>query len=309
MPHDQQLLMMLEQFLAYLRIERGLSQNTVYSYGHDLRQFIAFLAPMGMDEIKDIKREHISHFCQMRSENLLSAKTLHRNLSALRRFFWFLRKEGRVTVDPTLDIDLPKVEKRLPRYAKVDEIDELIKKVSQSSVLGVRDVAIIAILYATGLRVSELIALKLFDIDFLAGFIRTTGKGKIERVVPLNEPTMALVAQYLETSRVKLLLGHESDLVFIRRKGIGLSRQGVWKIIKKYGRLSGMKGDFSPHQLRHSFATHMLEGGINLRALQLMLGHRELATTQIYMHVDRGRLLALYDKYHPRSKIKYDDGL
>jgi integrase/recombinase XerD len=301
---DDEFFQMLEQFLAYLSVERGLARNTIWSYGSDLRHFFSYLATVGVHKSKDVSYEHLSRYCELRAKNNVSAKSVHRGLSSIRRFFWFLRKEGKITIEPTRDIALPKVEKKLPKYAKLAEIDELLKKPTHST-HGLRDAAIISVLYASGLRVSELIQLKLSDLDLVHGFLRTTGKGKKDRIVPLNPRALAMLTDYLQASRPLLLNEQPSDTVFVRKNGHSLSRQAIWKIIKKYARLSGMKEDFSPHQLRHSFATHLLEGGINLRALQLMLGHSDLATTEIYMHVDKRRLKALYDKYHPRSGIKY----
>lgn len=301
---ESELFVMLEQFLAYLRVERGLADNTISSYGSDLRQFFSFLALLGIGESALVLREHISSFCEQKATNLASAKSMHRSLCAIRRFFWFLRKEGTIAFSPANDIGLPKVEKKLPKYAKANEIDELLAKPSTISSRGMRDAAIIAVLYAAGLRVSELTALELSDIDLMQGFLKTLGKGKKERLVPLNQRALAILVNYLDASRPLLLNGKTTEVVFIRKDGRTLSRQSVWKIIKKYACLSGMRGDFSPHQLRHSFATHLLEGGINLRALQLMLGHSDLATTEIYMHVDKKRLLALYDKHHPRSGLR-----
>lgn len=297
---------MLEQFLAYLRVERGLSVNTVSSYASDLRQFSVYLNGRNIFEIALITRDHVSGFCQEKTEALASAKTMHRSLCAIRSFFLFLRKEGRINLNPAADVDLPKVEKRLPKFVLANDIDKLLSKPSNINTRGLRDAAIIGLLYATGLRVSELVALKLSDIDLMRGFLKTVGKGKKERMVPINEKAQVLVANYVSTARAKLLNHHETDLVFIRKNGQRLSRQSVWKIIKKYARLSGLKSDLSPHQLRHSFATHLLEGGINLRALQMMLGHSDLATTEIYMHVDKRRLKAIYDQFHPRSGIKYE---
>lgn len=301
MPNDE-LFLMLEQFLAYLKVERGLANNTLFSYGSDLRQFFVFLAQRNIFLAKDITKEHIGDYCEERTRAFTSAKSLHRNVCSLRRFFRFLLKEKRISINPALDIHLPKVEKTLPRFAKRAQIDSMLKSPSSNSQRGIRDAAIIAVLYATGLRVSELINLRLADIDWSAGFLRTLGKGNKERVVPLNEKALGLVANYFSDSRAKLLNEKESALLFIRKNGLALSRQSVWKIIKKYAQLAGI-GDFSPHKIRHTFATHLLEGGVNLRALQLMLGHSDLSTTEIYMHVDKRRLLELYDKHHPRSLV------
>lgn len=292
---------LLEQFLAYLKVERGLADNTIFSYGSDLRLFFTFLSGKNIYLLKDVTKDEIAHFCQSRSEALMSAKSLHRNISSLRRFFKFLLKEKKIGINPISEVHLPKVEKTLPRYAKKEQIDAMLERPTNSE-RGLRDAAIISVLYASGLRVSELSNLKLFDIDWSRGFLKTLGKGKKERVVPLNERALGFLASYFTYSRPKLLGEHQSDLVFIRKGGKILSRITIWKIIKKYALLSGMD-DFSPHKLRHSFATHLLEGGVNLRALQLMLGHTDLSTTEIYMHVDKRRLMELYDKHHPRSLL------
>lgn len=296
----------LEQFLAYAKVEKGLSPNTIAAYGSDLRCFLALLADLNRIFIHQVQREQVVAFCEERARDAISAKSVHRALCAIRRYFLFARKEGLIAINPADDIDLPRVEKRLPKAFLVDDIDEMLKKPEVQRVRGMRDAAIIAVLYGAGLRVSELSSLKLGDLDLLRGFLLTLGKGNKERVVPLNERALSFILCYLEHGRGHLLAGYESDLLFIRKGGAALSRQSIWKIIKKYASLAGIK-DLSPHKLRHSFATHLLEGGINLRALQLLLGHADLSTTEIYMSVDKKRLMLLYEKYHPRAQIKSVD--
>lgn len=303
MTHENELYFFLEQFLSYGRVEKGLSENTVNSYSSDLRLFFSFLAQSHVEGVSNIDRDHISQFCAERARKGISAKSMHRAVCALRRFFLFLRKEGKIHINPAEDIDLPRVESRLPRTAPTKDIDSILAQPSGYSSRGLRDAAIIAVLYATGLRVTELILLKLADIDNTRGFLRTIGKGKKERIVPLNEKALTFLENYLTQARHSLLGNKSSEWLFIRKNGLALSRQSVWKIIKKYAILAGLSADLSPHQLRHSFATHLLEGGINLRALQLLLGHSDLATTEIYTHVDKKHLLALYDEHHPRSKL------
>jgi integrase/recombinase XerD len=302
MQKDREIITRLSQFLAYLRVEKGLAQNTIMAYESDIRQFFHHLEDYQIEQCAYINQSHISSFCEWQTKENISAKSLHRKVSALRRFFAFLKKERLISINPTLDFILPKVEKKLPQYALINEIEKLIKTPTFAHDRGLRDTSIIATLYATGLRVSELIGLKLGDIDLNRGFLETLGKGKKERVVPLNERALSLLELYLQNARINLLGNNFSDLVFIRKGGASLSRQSVWKIIKKYAQAAGIK-DLSPHKLRHSFATHLLEGGINLRALQILLGHTDLATTEIYMHVDKRRLMEIYDKYHPRSMI------
>ena len=301
---DSELLKNLEYFLAYLRVEKGLSANTISAYGTDLQAFFIFLSGQNIHEAHAVRREHISAFCEERFKKEISAKSLRRALCSIRRYFWFLRKENKLQVSPVEGISLPKVERTLPKAPSTANIDKLLAKPNQNKARGLRDAAIISVLYAAGLRVSELVNLKLEDLDISHGYIKTVGKGQKERVVPLNERALALVNAYLQIARPRFLSNKDSNLVFVRKHGLSLSRQSVWKIIKKYAVLAGIPTDLSPHQLRHSFATHLLEGGINLRALQLLLGHSDLATTEIYMSVDRQRLILLYDSYHPRAALK-----
>lgn len=300
---DNQLYFFLDQFLSFSRVEKGLADNTIFSYSSDLRIFFSYLGELKITTIDGVTREHIASFSAKRAQEAISAKSMHRSLCAIRRYFLFLRKEGKINASPSDDIELPRVESRLPKSAPLKDIDQILTRPSGHSPRGSRDAAIIAILYAAGLRVSELIFLKVGDIDFQRGFLRTIGKGHKERVVPLNEKALHLVEDYVASARPRLLSQKVSDWLFIRKNGLALSRQSVWKIIKKYALLAGLGTNLSPHQLRHSFATHLLEGGINLRALQLLLGHADLATTEIYTHVDKKRLLALYDEHHPRSKL------
>lgn len=303
---DKPLLDLLEQFLAYSKVEKGLSLNTLLAYSSDLRHFFAFLAEQQILLVARVKRENIIAFIEYRAHENISAKSAHRSMCALRRFFFFARKEGFIAASPAADIDLPRVEKRLPKAVKLQDIDEMITKPKRHNARGLRDAAIIGVLYGAGLRVSELASIKLSELDLMRGFIKTLGKGQKERVVPLNERALALIAAYLEQGRPGLLGPGTSPLVFIRKGGLSISRISIWKIIKKYAQLAGIL-DLSPHGLRHSFATHLLEGGINLRALQLLLGHSDLATTEIYMSVDKKRLMLLYEKYHPRAQLKGED--
>ena len=305
--HDSELLRNLEEYLAYLRVEKGLSVNTLSSYNSDLRAFFIYLSSKNIYHPKDITREHISLFCEDRHSNNISAKSLHRALCALRRFFWFLRKENRLDKNPIDGIILPKIERKLPHAPSTENINKLLAKPNHDNPRGLRDAAIISVLYAAGLRVSELVNLKLEDLNLSHGYLKSLGKGQKERIVPLNESALELLNSYIKIARPYFLHTNESKLVFIRKRGLALSRQSVWKIIKKYAQLAGISTDLSPHKLRHSFATHLLEGGINLRALQLLLGHADLATTEIYMSVERQKLILLYDNYHPRAGLNLEE--
>ena len=298
---SNELLKYLERFLAYIKVERGLSKNTALSYSSDLRHFFAYLFHRKIYYCHTVERRHITDYCEKRGQEAISAKSMHRFLCAIRRFFWFLRREGVLQLSPAQDIDLPRVEKRLPKVVATTTIDLMMDKPNENSAQGLRDVAIIAVLYAAGLRVSELVSLNIGDVDLMRGFLTTVGKGQKERVVPLNERAIAMVVNYLANGRPHFLGDKKSSWLFIRKGGFKLSRQTIWKVVKKYAILAGASTDLSPHKLRHSFATHLLEGGINLRALQLLLGHTDLATTEIYMHVDKKHLISMYEKYHPRT--------
>lgn len=297
---------LLEQYLAYVRVERGLAENTIMAYRSDLKIFFDFINLKGI-LFKDIEASDIADFSKYRIKLGITPKSLHREICSLRRFFLFARQEKIILNNPCSDIVLPRVAKRLPQTYRVESIDEMLLKTPKNQVRGLRDTAIIALLYGSGLRVSELLSLKLSDIDFMRGFLTTLGKGQKERVVPLNERALSLIVNYLTEARPSLLNENTSNFLFIRKGGESLSRQSIWKIIKKYAGLVGIK-DLSPHKLRHSFATHLLEGGINLRALQLLLGHADLSTTEIYMSVDKKRLIMLYEKYHPRAQLNGVDG-
>lgn len=236
----------LEQFLAHCKVEKGLSHNTISAYSSDLRLFFAFLGQERPLRVKDVKREHIVAFAKYRSEENIGAKSLHRGICALRRFFLFARKEGIITFSPASDIDLPRVPKRLPKAIHVKDIDEMLKGPHSDRARGLRDGAIIAVLYGCGLRVTELVTLKISDLDLMRGYVKTLGKGQKERVVPLNERALALTAAYLEQGRPALLGESSSALVFIRKGGHGLSRQSAWKIIKKIRFISRHRGSLAP---------------------------------------------------------------
>jgi len=289
-----------DQFIAFLKVERGLSVNTVAAYASDLQKFFSFLKGLNLHDLREVSSSHISSFCEIRTKNGISAKSLHRSLSAIRRFFLFLRKIDLVLKNPAEDICLPKTEKKLPKPVDLSEIDKLLASVSSSSdPMTARDRAIIAVLYGCGLRVSELVSLKISDVDFTRGFLKTVGKGQKERVIPLNDKVSELL-ENLNTHRESLKAAN-SEFLFVGKGGFGLTRQAVWKILKKRALNCGFS--ISPHQLRHSFATHLLEGGINLRALQMLLGHDELSSTEIYLQVDKTKLKAMYERHHPRSKL------
>ncbi|MDQ0188429.1 site-specific tyrosine recombinase XerD [Alicyclobacillus cycloheptanicus] len=293
---------LLSLFMEYLQVERGLSTNTLESYRRDLTAFSGFLRnrkpPVALEEAQ--RHDIINYLVTLRSTGRASA-TLLRNLASLRSFYHFLLKEERIHADPTVNIDSPKMEKRLPKVLSIDEVERLLQAPDGSTVAGIRDKAMLELLYATGLRVSELISIRLSDVNLSTGFLKCMGKGSKERIVPIGEIAQRALLDYLQHARGTLLRGHNSDALFLNHLGRPMSRQGFWKILKKYAHQVQILKDITPHTLRHSFATHLLERGADLRAVQEMLGHADISTTQIYTHVTRGRLREVYSSAHPRA--------
>lgn len=287
-----------DQFIDHLRLERGLSDNTVQSYSRDLNRFLGYLDNRKISPL-EATREHIQQYLgSLRGS--LSARSLARNLSSIKMFFRFLIIEGKMENNPSRLVPAPKLPKRLPKTFSLEEVERLLAAPDPSTPAGLRDQAMLELLYATGLRVSELTGLNVSNLNLEAGFIRTFGKGSKERMVPVGEKALESVRRYLHEARPGLLKGRSSSRLFLNARGKPLSRQGFWKIIRKYGILAGIKNEITPHGLRHSFATHLLEGGADLRAVQIMLGHADISTTQIYTHVTGERLRRVHEKYHPR---------
>ena len=287
-----------DQFLYHLRMEKGLAENTIEAYSRDLAAFFRFLETIGIKPV-DVRREHIGSF-MADQEKTLSLRTVARMLSAIKMFYRFLIFEGKLESSPARLIDTPKIPRRLPGVLSLDEVERLLKQPDMETPLGLRDRAMLEILYATGLRVSELLGLTMPTINMEAGFVRTLGKGSKERMVPVNDQARETLGLYLSEGRPYLLKKKKSAFLFINSRGTVLSRQGFWKIIKKYGIKAGIPKEITPHSLRHSFASHLLECGADLRSVQLLLGHSDITTTQIYTHVTRERLKRIHEKYHPR---------
>ncbi len=286
---------LLRRFTDYLTAERGVSSNTVASYREDVRQFLAFLK----ESAQELTPEALGGFVQASRRKGLSPSTVSRRVSALRLFSSFLVQEGLTSSDPSQELEAPKVVKRLPRVLDQEEVARLLEQPDLSTSLGIRNRAALELLYATGLRVSELLTLKLSDLFLSEGFLRCSGKGSKERIVPIGSFACRWVERYIKEIRPKLRK-EGTDLLILNRRGRRLSRMGFWKILKRYALRAGLK-EVSPHTLRHSFATHLLEGGADLRAVQEMLGHSSLATTQIYTHIDREYLKEVHRTYHPRG--------
>jgi integrase/recombinase XerD len=291
---------LIEDFLHYLTVERGLARNSIVAYGQDLAKFGRFLNVKARNP-RQIRQGEIDEFARRLSQEGLAARSIARALNAVRMFYRYLVAEKVVADDPTAQVRSPRTLKSLPRYLTLEEVDHLLGAPDPESPLGVRDAAMIELLYATGLRVSELVSLRLRDINMEAGYLRCVGKGSKERLVPLGRQATQRLRTYLAGARPAILAGASQPALFLNSRGRGMSRQGFWKILKKYGRAVGLRGKLSPHMLRHSFATHLLERGADLRSVQMMLGHADISTTQIYTHINRERLRRIYKDFHPRA--------
>lgn len=287
-----------DQFINYLRVERGLADNTVRAYSKDLARFFHFLEKLKISPLivsADQIAEYVNHLGKW-----LSSRSVARNISATKTFFRFLVSEGWMEKNPARLVETPRLSKRLPGVLSKQEVEDLLAQPDSSHVGGQRDHAMLEILYATGLRVSELVGLKLLDINLEAGYVRTLGKGSKERIVPMGDKAIGAVREYVSGGRLKLKKGLNSPYLFLNFRGRPLTRQGFWKILRKYGKKTGIRKKITPHSLRHSFASHLLEAGADLRSVQVMLGHADISTTQIYTHVTRERLKELHEKCHPR---------
>jgi integrase/recombinase XerD len=292
-------------FLSYLRVERGLAQNTILAYGRDLRRFAAFLRKRHQQRLEDATREDVVDFLSSLYKEKLDSRSVARFLVSVRGFYKFAMMEGTVTTDPTENLESPKIRNSLPTYLRVDEIDKLLEAPDLATPIGLRDRAMLEVLYSTGLRVSELLNLRIADVDMRIGCVRCIGKGDKERLVPIGRKAIEAVEQYLAQGRPKFARPSSppphNQVLFLTRIGRRLSRVGIWKILHDYGVRLGLRGRLTPHKLRHSFATHLLEGGADLRSVQLMLGHADISTTQIYTHVVEERLKQIYKAHHPRA--------
>ncbi|MBN1481052.1 site-specific tyrosine recombinase XerD [candidate division KSB1 bacterium] len=290
----------MKSFIDYLRIERQVAANTVLAYQKDLERYTSFLQEGGLTNPQMISHQNVYAFLEMLHDLTLCAATVSRNLSAVRAFHHFLIGEDVTSADPTENIVVPKPWMKLPEVLSTDEIERILNQPDTSTDKGLRDRAMLETAYATGVRVSELVGLKLQDIFWQDEFIRVFGKGGKERLVPVGETALDWIRLYIQGPRVRLAaLGLSGDLIFLNRFGKKISRQSVWIHLKKYALEAGISKVISPHSLRHSFATHLIEGGADLRAVQEMLGHADIITTQIYTHLDRNYLKQVHQKFHP----------
>ncbi len=297
-----QLDFLADQYLNFLLVEKGLSNKTLEAYSQDLLRYITFLRQASKVKASPHDTTFIlKHLITLKAEGL-GARSRARHLVAIRGFYRFLVQEKVLSADPSRSIDLPKSGLKLPAVLSADEINRLLEAPGIKTPLGLRNTAMLELLYASGLRVSELVNLKLLDINLEAGFVRVFGKGSKERIVPMGSGAMNALQAYLKSGRPKLLKADQtSPHLFVARAGKPMTRQGFWKLLRKYALEAGLKKKVSPHSLRHSFASHLLEGGADLRAVQVMLGHVDISTTQIYTHVATERLREIHAKFHPRG--------
>jgi integrase/recombinase XerD len=292
---------LLNSYFDHLLIEKGVADNTLEAYRRDLKRYVSFLEQKGLTDVRSVIPKTVIEFLvQIKGEGL-SANSMNRSLAALRGFYKFLLQEKAVEESPLANIELAKVWMRLPDTVSPEEMNLILSQPGDQTPAALRDTAMLELLYATGLRVSELISLTMNSINWQVGFLIVMGKGSKERVVPIGKTAYDCVRRYVDEARPRLLKSKTTEVLFLNRFGGALSRQGLWKIIVHYAQKAGLQKNVHPHTFRHSFASHLLEGGADLRAVQVMLGHADISTTQIYTHVTRERLKEIHRKYHPRG--------
>lgn len=293
---------LITDFINYLNVERGLAKNTLLSYSRDLNQYMAYLTQAhSIAQPQNVIRSHITSYMQVKKKEGLSVRSICRHLAAIRMFHRFLVREGIVADDPTDLIDTPRAWKRVPDVLSSQEMMKMIEAPMKRGKLSLRDKAVLELFYASGLRVSELVDLTMDRLNMDLGIVRCMGKGNKERLVPVGKKSLKVLQNYIQTARVKMLKGKTSDALFVSRLGKKMTRQSVWKLVKHCAATAGIKKNIKPHTLRHTFATHLLQHGADLRSVQEMLGHSDISTTQIYTHVDKERLKAVHAQFHPRA--------
>jgi len=293
----------IQDFIHYLIVERGLSTNTIVSYERDLKSYEKHLKEIQqIDSFNDVTRIHIIQFLKSLKESGKSSKTIARHTASIRNMHQFLLREKQANQDPSVMIESPQLERNLPKILSLQEVEKLLDTPKLNTPFGYRDKAMLELLYATGIRVSEMINLNLTDAHLTMGFIRCYGKGNKERIVPIGKTATEALMNYIENARGKLLNPKQpTEALFVNHHGKRISRQGFWKNLKKIALEANIQNELTPHTLRHSFATHLLENGADLRAVQEMLGHADISTTQIYTHVSKTRLKDVYNQFHPRA--------
>lgn len=290
-------------YIHFIQVERQLSKNTLASYQRDLESYLEnILHEQGLHNLNEVERSHILHHLETLSSNGNSSRTIARHISSIRSFHQFLLREKVTDKDPTIHLEMPKIEQKLPRVLSIEEVESLIAAPNRQKPQGVRDIAMLELLYASGMRISECIGLNIEDIHLTMGFVRVFGKGGKERIIPLGKSAIKACDDYLQNARDKLQGNYpKTGALFINQRGKRLTRQGCWKLLKEHATKANIKKEITPHTLRHSFATHLIENGADLRAVQEMLGHADISTTQIYTHISKTRLSEVYKQFHPRA--------
>ena len=291
----------VDNFINFLAVERGLAENTLLAYRRDLEKYGTYLKKKGIEDINRVTRQDITNFMYAQKQEGLSANSISRGLAAIKTFHRFLVRERLAKEDPTHLVDTPKLWKRVPEVMSQSEVESVIDAAQGKGWQAVRDRAVLELFYASGMRVSELSNLKMENMNLEVGYVRCIGKGSKERIIPVGQKARDAIQKYYQKTRQKLAKDPAVSHLFLSRLGKRISRQSIWKIIKQCARKAGIKRAIKPHTLRHSFATHLLEGGADLRAVQEMLGHSDISTTQIYTHVDRERLKTIHKQFHPRA--------
>ena len=291
---------LLQNFQEYLSVEKGLSDNSIYSYGYDLNKFKSYLDKQHID-LLEVQSNDIMKFLTEEKNRKISSKTLAREVVAIRQFYKFLRDEKQVDINPTDKIETPEVSRQIPDHLTQTEIDELFSKISEENIHELRDKCIFELLYSSGLRISEACSLKLSDIDMNSMTLTVAGKGGRERLVPFGEKSLAILNKYLAKSRPDILKGRPCEYLFVSKKGSYINRKSVWRLLNHYIKRTVIKKKVTPHTLRHSFATHLLENHADLRSVQELLGHIDISTTQIYTHMANKTLKEVHKKFHPRG--------
>ncbi|MGG7617863.1 site-specific tyrosine recombinase XerD [Bacillus coreaensis] len=292
----------LKDFMHFLLVEKALAKNTIVSYERDLKAYLKYIKTVeNVQSINDVGRIQIVHFLGHLKEQGKSSRTIARNIASIRAFHQFLLREKVAEQDPSVHIETPQLERTLPKVLNLQEVESLLDVPKLHTHYGLRDKAMLELLYATGIRVSELIGLNLDDAHLTMGFVRCIGKGNKERIIPLGRTAATAIQEYLDKGRPQFIKNQREDSLFVNHHGRRLTRQGFWKILKGLTKEAGIEKELTPHTLRHSFATHLLENGADLRAVQEMLGHLDISTTQIYTHVTKTRLKDVYSQFHPRA--------
>lgn len=293
----------IADYIHFIRVERQLSDNTLASYKRDLDEYALFIQEkQQLQSFNEVTRQHILLHLEELRKHGKTARTVARHISSIRSFHQFLLRDKVTTTDPTVHLEMPQIEQKLPKVLSIEEIDALIAAPNRGKPQGLRDVAMLELLYASGMRISELIELNLEDVHLTMGFVRVFGKGGKERIIPLGKGAIDACTQYLQRARHELQGKYpKTEAFFINQRGKRLTRQGCWKLLKEHAKVANIHHELTPHVLRHSFATHLIENGADLRAVQEMLGHSDISTTQIYTHISKTRLSEVYKQFHPRA--------